>query len=481
MRMFKVGMPALMLGAASILSACGGSDSDNTVEKSYLTYYNLSSNAPITTIYSDDSSITSVSYLNTSGRRTLATGSQDIKLCVEEDEIESCLYEQAIDFKANDLNFLVSVGTLAETGGDEPLMFTFSSELPEDNYVKFNLIDLAKICHESDMCADNIDVTFYDAGTANVVDSMQASYGQATTKSIVEGTYDIVVTSGDEELIRTDASSLYSSASAGINVFFAITDRVINNQDNVALVLLSAASSTPFTYSNEKLESYFRVYNSLDSLGTYDLVDNVLDTPVKLVDAKASDTLTDSAAVTPKDYTVDLVSSDLSNTAFTGRKLALTRGADNTIVYYRNDLGKVQTVTFANIERPETSNHYIYFVNLLNDSVLKHYPDEDNETPDSISLFLTKDGNFDAANPSSFELGDVSNALITSGTYTVKVAVVAGVNAGKDEYTVIKQLNSQTFGEGGMTGDYILIAEPVDDSADTAAVGAGVKITLHKM
>ncbi|WP_143871133.1 hypothetical protein [Catenovulum sediminis] len=449
MNIKKVGFTALLAGAA-VLAGCGGSDSGNSNSTSYLTYYNLSSNTAVTKLYSEDSLLASVSYESKSSRQAVAAGTNTIELRVDEaDDVTTTLYEAELNLAQDKRNYLVSVGALSESGGDEPLFFTYDINNVDDDFFEFNLMHLAKEFGQT------ATLEVVDNSSKNVVETITIDFGESITQNIELDKYYFQIKNPAGEVQYTSSSIEFGS----IQYFFALKDEVLNDQNILTMTRLVDSFTTPVTYKDKDLKSYFRLYNSAQALGNVDMtMSGVTYENETVISGQAPDTLPDSSVeLNSGSYKVTL-----SGTSIQGALYSFASGEDKTIVFYRDAEGQLDDVSFSNTNRADTSNHQITFVNLLN-----------NQGENEVDLyFVAPNTNFESTlyRITQRQLGDVSRIAIPSATYDIFLAVDDGDGAPK----VLAEELGVTFGSGDNTGDWVIFAETAEDNE--MAVEGGVSI-----
>ena len=459
MNIKNVGWSAL-LSSAVLLAGCGGSDSNSSNSTSYLTYYNLSSNTAVTKLYYEEDHVASVAYQGKSSQLSLAAGTKNIQLKVDQsDDVTSIVYDADLSLAKDKRNFLVSVGTLDGDNGDTPFYFTYniinSNDLDDDLF-ELNLMHLAKNFSQS------LSVDLIDKDTGDIAKTLSIEYGKSLSEKIDTDRYYFTVEDSSDNLLYTSPANTFNS----FQYYFALIDTQLNNEDKLTLVQLPVSLNTVSELKNPNLKSYFRVYNSAESFdgNTLTLEGGALDGQKVEYTGIVADALADSSyEIAPGSYSVSLEGSNIVKALY-----SFASGVDRTVVFYRDEDGILDDVSFTNTNRPATSNHQITFVNLLN-----------NQGDDEVDLyFVAPNADFEttAYRSTQRELGDVSRIAVPSDTYDIYVAVDDGEGAPK----VISQQLGVKFGTDGNTGDWVLIAEPTQDT-DTPVKGSPSTIRLLAM
>ncbi|WP_440903499.1 hypothetical protein ACMZOO_11595 [Catenovulum sp. SX2] len=460
MNIKNVGWSAL-LGSAVLLAGCGSSDSNNSNSTSYLTYYNLSANTAVTKLYHDETLYSSVAYQGKSSRLSVPSGTKLVELKVDEsDDVTTTLYEADLNLVKDKRNYLVSVGTLDGDSGDTPLLFTYniveSSVLDDDDQFEFNLMHLAQ------EFPGTLSVDVIDKDSGDLVKELTVEFGKSVTERIDTDKYYFTVEDSSANLLYTSPANTFSS----FQYYFALVDTQLNNEDKLTLVYLQDSLSTATEFKNPDLKSYFRVYNSAETFdgNTLTLEGGALDgQKLEYTDVAADALAATSFEIEPGSYSVSLEGSNIIKALY-----SFASGVDKTVVLYRDEDGVLDDVSFTNTNRPDTSNHQVTFVNLLN-----------NQGDDEVDLyFVAPNANFEttAYRLTQRELGDVARMAIPSDTYDIYVAVDDGDGAPK----VVSQQLGVKFGTDGNTGDWVLIAEPTQDT-DTPVEGSPSTIRLLAM
>ncbi|WP_016957081.1 hypothetical protein [Catenovulum agarivorans] len=459
MNIKNVGWSAL-LGSAVLLAGCGSSDSNNSNTTSYLTYYNLSANTAVTKLYHDESLQASVAYQGKSSRLSVESGTNTIELKVDEsDDVTTTLYSADLNLAKDKRNYLVSVGTLDGDNGDTPLLFTYniinSNDLDDEKF-EFNLMHLAQ------KFSQTLTVDVIDKDNGDIAKTLTLEFGNSVTEMLDTDNYYFTVEDSAENLLYTSAGVTFGSS----QFYFALVDTQLNNQDNLTLVYLPDSSNAVTEYKNPDLKSYFRVYNSAETFdgNTLTLEGGALDgQKIEYTNVAADALAATSNEIEPGSYSVSLEGSNIIKALY-----SFASGVDRTVVFYRDEDGVLDDVAFTNTSRPDTTNHQITFVNLLN-----------NQGDDEVDLyFVSPNANFEttAYRLTQRELGDVARMAIPSNTYDIYVAIDDGKGAPK----VVSQQLGVKFGTDGNTGDWVLIAEPTQDT-DTPVQGSPSTIRLLAM
>lgn len=436
MKIKSVGISALLAGAA-MLSGCG-SDSSGSNDTSYLTYYNLSSDVAQVELYYDESLVVSVAYENKSTRQTMPAGSEIIALKTEESgDVTRTLFEEEIDLGTDKRNYLISVGDLAS--GDEPLLFTYDSRDLGDEEFEFNLIHLAKTF------GDSITIEFIENEEDELIDTFTLAYGDSLTETLEGDTYYIRIKDSQGNIVYTSPDATFIDE---IQYYFVLKDETLNDIELVTMARLVDSFTSPTVYQDESLSSYFRYYNSADSFGQTQLTLTKGADTIAL-DAQDSDFLPSSSTELDSG-TYKVV---LSGSPIEGALYDFGAGEDRTIVFYRDEDGLLDDVSFSNTERPSTTNHQVTFVNLLN-----------NQGDDEVDIyFVAPDASFESTGYriTNTELSDIGRIALPSDTYDIYLAVDDGEGAPR---VIAEELNV-TFSQDDEAGDWIIFAEPVSDDA----------------
>ncbi|WP_017444384.1 DUF4397 domain-containing protein [Gayadomonas joobiniege] len=442
MKIKSVGISALVAGAA-MLSGCG-SDSGSSNDSSFLTYYNLSSDVAQVELYYDDSLVTSVSYENKSTRQTLPAGSETIALKTEEaGDVTKTLYESELDLGKDKRNYLISVGELAN--GDEPLLFTYESRDLDDEEFEFNLIHLAKDF------GDTVTIKFIENEDNELIETFTLAYGESLTETLEGDTYYIQVEDSQGEVLYTSPDATFIDE---IQYYFVLKNETLNSDKILTMARLVDSFTSPTVYRDESLNSFFRYYNSAESLGQTQLTLTKGATTEQL-DPQDPDSLPElSTELTAGTYKVVL-----SGSSINGALYNFSAGQDTTLVFYRDEDGKLDDVSFNNTERPSTTNHQVTFVNLLN-----------NQGDDEVDIyFVASDASFETTSYriTNTELSDVARIALPSDYYDIYVAIDDGEGAPR---VIAEELNVH-FSTDAEAGDWIIFAEPASDT-DTPVEGS---------
>ncbi|EWH11172.1 hypothetical protein DS2_04925 [Catenovulum agarivorans DS-2] len=463
MNIRNVGWSALF-SSAVLLTGCGGSGSNESNSTSYLTYYNLSANTAVTKLYHEDTLRASVAYQGKSTRQSVEAGTKNVQLRVDEsDDVTTTLYDEDLNLAQDKRNYLISVGDLDGDNGDAPLLFTYniinSNDLDDDKF-EFNLMHLAL------KSAATLTVDVIDKDSGELVDTLTAEYGKSVTKQLDTDRYYFTVEDSSENLLYTSSGITFGSS----QFYFALVDTQLNGEDKLTMVFLPDSTSSVTEYKDPDLKSYFRVYNSAEAFdgNTLTLEGGALENQkVEYPNIKADDLADSSFELEQGSYSLSLEGSNIVKALY-----SFASGVDRTVVFYRDDEGNLDDVSFTNTSRPDTTNHQITFVNLLN-----------NQGDDEVDLyFVAPNANFatTAYRLTQRELGNVARMAVPSNTYDIYVAVDDGDGAPK---VVAQQLGvkfSSDESAGDKTGDWVLIAEPAQDT-DTPDQGGVSTIRLFEM
>lgn len=496
----KIGLSALVM-SSTLIAGCGSDSNDSS--NSYLTYFNLSPNKASVLLYDDDTLISTVGYESTSSLKTIESGSSTIELKVSVDEdTNETLYQEDINLGKDKFNYLISFNDLGdESAENQPVLFTFdnkSGDIDEDTF-EFNLMHLAPDINGSldseDLDSQKITVEFVstedyaaavndgndDDNDYTVLESFEIDFKEKKTLTIddeAEKYYIILKNSKDEQILRTGSISFNES-----QYFFALKDSKLNDTQIPSLARIFNSSVATLEYRDTELESYFRIYNSADTLGDVSLKLNGEATAVNSV---AGDTLSLFETLAPEnagEYNVTLQHDNCSEdeaAKFEDKCRSSTypfrNGEDKTIVYFRgepNDNGETEldNIAFPNTNRDITDNHQITFVNLLN-----------NQGDNAVDFYFVKKGEFIDNGAYSLiqrELGDINRFVIPSGTYDIYLTY-------DNEYdvpvTLAKEFNVE-FGsdEGDQLGDWIIFAEPASDVEGVDPTASGRDAVLNRV
>lgn len=483
----KIGLSALVMGS-TLIAGCG-SDSDDS-SNTYLTYYNLSPNKASVLLYDDDTLISTVGYESTSSLKTVESGTNTIELKVELDEdTNETLYEEDINLGKDKFNYLISFNDLGEdSAANLPVLFTFdnnSGDIDEEKF-EFNLMYLAPEINDmyGEITVEFVNTEDYAAavndGNDNdndyeVLESFTVNFKESKTLTIdddAEKYYIILKDKNDVQLLRSSSVSFNEN-----QYFFALKDSKLNDTIIPSLARIFNSSSSTLEYRDTELSSYFRIYNSADTLGDVSLKLNGDSTAVSNV---AGDTLSLFETLEPENvgtYNVTLEhASCLEDADCISSPYSFKNGEDKTIVYYRgepNDAGKteLENLSFPNTNRDITDNHQITFVNLLN-----------NQGDDAVDLYFVKKGEYIDSSAYSLiqrELGDLNRFVIPSGSYDIYLTYD---NENDVPVTLASEFNVEFgSGEGEQTGDWIIFAEPANDEEIFDSSASGRDAVLNRV
>ena len=451
-RIFFLVRRIIMLALFSLaLVACGDSDgSGNSVDdRGYIQFYNASPNSSTTQLRLDDELIASSPY----GDATALTAIEldDYTLTLERTDTADAsnnvvIAEQEFTISKDIYTFLVMLGDFTA-----PELVAYEYE-PVD---EFEDDQFAMLAYNFTSDSSQLEI-YYSFESKNFE---QASYlatlgesGQSSQFDLEEGDYTFYVVEVDTgELILTTEEVPFVEAKN-----YAIILRDDNESTDGTISLDQVTNSTfVYSYTNEDNAAQLRVYNSIDALGTVDvLLSGRSENPSFA--ALEFDQLSEFQLMPYGDYSLDLTEVGNPHAKHLENKLvSITSGASKNVVFYESSSGVVSALVFTQDVRERVYEHDINLVSFANklDSegdryLLKAYfvNESEGETMETAAQVLT-----------AVDFAKVRNFTLVSGDYAVYVTYT-------DDDGVEQALIDDIYLPLAANTNYMLVLEP-DSSA----------------
>ncbi|WP_416307103.1 DUF4397 domain-containing protein [Neptunicella sp. SCSIO 80796] len=363
MKCSKIFLPLVAIPMALALTACGGSDDDETsYSESYIQFYNGSPNSAITYLSVDDSTLSGSSY-----------GDATTVYTYEPDELEVDLSRvdsdgQSIELKTETVTLKKGVKKLIMLTGDYQEVNTVSFDIERQDYEdQFDLFATSMIED-----AAGYDLYMAESGTPFTSSHLVAS----TQYQVLEhGTY--WDTDADSDYFDEDEYVFYITEagsdevlfqSSPINMSYSTEYVAIIRQgsgptgSNLVLDLMNN-STTVSSYTDIQASSQFRVYNSIDDKPDLSVTLSGNEDEHQLsVDV---DSISDFQVVDYGDYR--LSAQDDSGTLLSNKLVTLNQGDSKTIILFDNAQGKMTSIAFDESTLPQIYDHYLNVSNLVPD------------------------------------------------------------------------------------------------------------------
>lgn len=364
----RLGLPVLTVLMALGLTACGGSDDDNsgTFPDAYLQFYNGSDNSALTSMReADGGGFGSASYGDSTSLFNVDGGDLDLEFFrTDSDDQELIIQELTVNMQDGRKTLVMMSGDFANP------TFTphqFEREELEDH---FRLFAIALVSDQSsyDLYMSDAGAPFEAAnllGTINYEGFQELTYwdGDDDSDDFDEGDYTVYLTApGSSEVIFESPTVDFAFATEYVMVIRGTTGAV-EGDVQVDLVL---NSSSVTSLADTDATAQFRIYNSLNGDATMDVtLDGNDDNGTSL--NIASNTITDFTEVEFGDYRLSATSSADANLTFNNRLVTLNQGESKAIVLYQEEDGDLTSLSFSESTLPQEFDKEVFAVNLVPD------------------------------------------------------------------------------------------------------------------
>lgn len=351
------------------LSACGGSDDDNSeFPDAALQFYNGSSNSALTSMRSeDDGLIGSASYGDATRLVNLDAGENVLEFFRTDSD------DQEVEIDTLTTNLNDGQKTLVIMSGDfSNPTFTahqFEREELEDHFRLF-AIDLVADQSSYDLYMSDSGAPFEAAnllGTINYEGFQELTYWDPDEDSedFDEGDYTIYLTApGSSEVVFESPTVSFGFDTEYVLVIRSTTGAI---QDELEVDLILNSSTVP-TFADNDATAQYRIYNSLNGDAVLDvsLEGNSADAEDETVTI-AANSLTEFREVEFGDYRLSAAAQNDASLSFNNRLVTLNQGESKAIVLYEEEAGVLTSLSFEESTLPQEFDKVIFAVNLVPD------------------------------------------------------------------------------------------------------------------
>lgn len=361
--LFKVILTLILF---SVISACGGSGSDDTgFSESYLQFYNASSNSPTTQIVVDDDLLGSSSYGDVTSIFTLSSGDIDIDLNWEDSD------GQEITTTSFSSNLRDGFKTLIFMSGDfespDIAEFQFERTSNEDEFFLYATstvnngasYDLYIAEHGTPFSAANFITTL------NYLDFSETTHwdpdANASEGAWPQDDYVIYLTAPGEQEVLFESQEIEFSFDS--DYVLAVRTTAGANENNLVIDIILNSTSIEAS-QNVTATSQFRVYSALANDSELDVALATNDSD-ELQQTIAVGELSGFNTVTFGDYQVTALSSSDATYGFNNRLLTLNQGASKTLILFEDENQQLTSIEVEDSTLPQSFEHEVSIANIL--------------------------------------------------------------------------------------------------------------------
>lgn len=367
-RLLKPFLSTTIIAATAIgLSACGGSSSDDSsYSDSYLQFYNGSANSASTIMAEVDSSaLGSAAYGDSTSVFTLESGSMDLEFYrTDADDQEVSIEEREVTLRDGEKLLVVLSGDYASPSFEE---FRIKREDLADHFRLF-VTSVIPDGQSYDLYMSDAGAPFSAAsllGTVNYQGLTEMTYWDPDTDSddFDEGEYVVYLTLPGEQTPVFESPTIDFIYATEYTMVLRKTTGAIQGNVEIDLVI---NSSLVDNYADAEATAQYRVYNSLDNLGsvTISFDGNVEESDTVTLQAN---TLSEFNATNYGDYRLSASTSEDASVAFNNRLVTLNQGESKAIVIYQDSDNKLTSLSFTESILPQVYDHQVQVANLVSD------------------------------------------------------------------------------------------------------------------
>ncbi|MBU2114472.1 MAG: DUF4397 domain-containing protein [Gammaproteobacteria bacterium] len=353
----------LMMAAALMLSACGGSSKDDSVTAdSYLQFYNAAANTDNTMLSVADTSVGSATYGDVSSVKGFTAGSYT--LLVKDVNSSASLLSKELALSTNNKTLFI----LTQQGQQyDYLTLDVSQAEPAESSFNLQLVNLSALHDQIDIYVAEAGNGFAGAQKLDTLSQHEASTA-AVNKTTGQYQFYLATAGSDTPFFSTELINFaYQN-----NYVVLVRDKFGPVAGQLALdVVLNSSTATSF--DDVDATAQFRLYNSLSTDITLAL-DNTVQVSVGVGQ------LSDYVATDKGDYSLSVRGSN-DNLLLNSALLSLAAGDSKAVLLYQDAQGSTEALAITENSRPQQKSHDVIVANLVADfTQLQFYFVRQNET-----------------------------------------------------------------------------------------------------
>ncbi|MDN3638325.1 hypothetical protein QWY82_05800 [Simiduia curdlanivorans] len=441
-----------------MLVACDDDDDSTSVDdRGYLQFYNASSNSSTTQFRLDDELVGSAPYGDVTALAAIEL--DDYTLTLERADTSDAsnnvvVVEQDLTISKDDYTLWAMFGDFT---APELVAYDYEpSDDFEDDQFELMAYNFTSSSSQLEIYYAPEDGSFDEASYLTTLGARE----QSATFDLEEGDYTFHVIEVDSgELILSTAEVPFVEA----KTYFVVLRDDDESTDGTISLDQVTTSTFVYNYTNENNAAQLRVYNSIDELGSVDiLLTGRAENPS--FSAIDFDSASEFQTMPFGDYTLAMTEvGNPTNKYIENKLVSLASGASKNVVFYKSTSNVVSALVFSQDVRERVYEHDINLLSFANklDSdgdryLLKAYfvNEAEGETLESAAQVLT-----------GVDFAKVRNFTLVSGDYAVYITYT-------DDDGVEQALVDDIYLELEANTNYMLILEP-----DSSAYG-GYRISV---
>lgn len=356
-----------LLSLALMLSACGGSSSDDTDDSdAYLQFYNGSANSAATTMRETDGSVLgSATFSDTTSVFSLAKGVMALDFFrTDADDQEVLLEEREVTLRNAEKLLVVLSGDYKSPVFNE---YRIKREVLDDHF-RLLVTSVIPDSKSYDLYMSDAGAPFSAAnflGNINYQSLDEVTYWDPDSVSVDfdEGEYVIYLTEAGQSTPIFESPTIDFIYATEYVLALRTTTGAIEGNLEVDLII---NSSLVTRYADAEASAQYRVYNSLDDLGSVSLSLNGTNANANNLEMLPN-TISEFNAVDFGDYRLSATTSEDPSVAFNNRLVTLNQGESKAIVIYQDADNKLTSLSFTESALPQVFDHQVQIANLVAD------------------------------------------------------------------------------------------------------------------